>query len=97
MKTCNEVIDILRDKKPVFIEKYKVKELGLFGSYSKKEQTENSDIDILVEFDKPIGLFKFMEFEEDLESLLNNKVDLVSKNALKKIIKQRILDEVINV
>lgn len=56
---------------------------------------EDSDIDILVEFEKPIGLFKFLELEEHLSQLLGRKVDLVSKNALKPHIGKYILDEVI--
>ena len=61
----------------------------------RQEAREDSDIDILVEFEKPIGLFKFLELEEHLSQLLGRKVDLVSKNALKPHIGKYILDEVI--
>ena len=75
--------------------KYFVSNLGLFGSYVRGDQSENSDIDALVEFSKPIGLFHFLRLQEYLEEILEEKVDLVSKNALKKRIAEHILKEVI--
>lgn len=74
---------------------YAVKSIGLFGSYLRGEQSRKSDLDILVEFNKPIGLFKFLELEEYLSNLLEIKVDLVSKKALKPRIGKRILEEVV--
>ena len=76
-------------------EKYKVKEIGIFGSYVRGEQKKGSDIDILVEFKEPIGLFKFMDLEEYLKKLLGIKVDLISRKALKPRIGERILKEVV--
>ena len=76
-------------------EKYKVKEIGVFGSYVRGEQKKRSDIDILVEFKEPIGLFEFMDLEEFLKNLLGVKVDLVSKKALKPIIGKYILRETV--
>lgn len=75
--------------------KYSVKEIGIFGSYVKGEEKEESDIDILVEFEKPIGLLKFIELENYLTDLFKIKVDLVMKSALKPKIGERILKEVI--
>ncbi len=82
MKTLNEIKKELAKYKSVLKEKYFVKKIGIFGSYSRGEQESESDIDILVEFDKPIGL-EFIDLAEELETLLNNNVDLVSKNAIK--------------
>lgn len=76
---------------------YGVKKIGVFGSVSRGENLESSDIDILVEFSKPIGLFKFIELEEHLGILLGKKVDLVTKNALKHAIKEDVLKEVVYV
>ena len=56
--------------------------MAIFGSYSRGEQSQSSDVDIMVEFDKPIGL-RFVDLAEDLESLLSTKVDLVSRKAIK--------------
>ena len=76
-------------------EKFKVKSIGVFGSYVRGEQKGSSDVDVLVEFEDPIGLFEFMKLENYLSDLLGVKVDLVSKKALKPHIGERILEEVI--
>ena len=96
-KKIDRIIMMLRENKPILEEKYKVKTLGVFGSYVRGEQKEDSDLDILVEFQEPVGLFKFMELEEFLGKNTGVKVDLVSKKALKPRIGKYILKEVINV
>lgn len=82
MITLEEIKDIIRAHKETLRQKYKVKELAIFGSYVRGEQGEISDIDILVEFEEPIGL-EFFSLEEYLENLLGLKVDLVSKKGVK--------------
>ena len=74
--------------------KFRVKEIGIFGSYVRGEQNKNSDGDILVDFHEPIGLFRFMDLEEYLENLLKTNVDLVSQKALKPNIGGYIMLEV---
>jgi predicted nucleotidyltransferase len=74
-----------------------VQTIGIFGSYVRGEQKKKSDLDILVEFSEPIGLFKFVELEDFLSQELNLKVDLVMKDALKPRIKDSILKEAIYV
>lgn len=76
---------------------YNVKKIGVFGSVVRNKQTRKSDIDILVEFSRPIGFFQFIELENHLSKILRQKVDLVTKNALKPIIKKEILKEVVYV
>jgi uncharacterized protein len=76
-------------------EKFKVKNIGVFGSYVRGEQKGSCDVDVLVEFEEPVGLFEFMKLENYLSELLGVKVDLVSKKALKPHIGERILEEVI--
>ncbi len=76
-------------------ENFKVKTVGVFGSYVRGEQKKKSDVDVLVEFAEPVGLFEFMDLEAYLTELLGVKVDLVSKKALKPHIGQHILEEVI--
>ncbi len=95
MRDLQEIVKILSQHKREVIDKFKVKEISVFGSYARGESTEGSDLDILVEFYKPIGLFSFMDLEEYLEQLLGVKVDLVSKKALKPRIGARILKEAI--
>jgi predicted nucleotidyltransferase len=85
---------LFRNKKELR-RRFKVKELGVFGSYVRGEQKQESDVDVLVTFEEPIGLFEFMLLEEYLSDLLGVKVDLVSKKALKPHIGERILEEVI--
>ena len=96
-KKIDRIIMELRENKSVLEEKYKVKTLGVFGSYVREEQTEGSDLDILVEFQEPVGLFKFMELEEFLWKNTGIKVDLVSRKALKPRIGKHILEEVISI
>lgn len=74
--------------------KYHIKQIGVFGSYVRNEQTEKSDIDILVDFSVPISLFEFIDLEEELSNLLNIKVDLVYRKALKPHIGKHIIEEV---
>lgn len=81
---------ILRDQ-------YGVENIGVFGSVSRGEEKKSSDVDILVEFSKPLGFFKFIELERFLGELIGRKVDLVTKKALKPVIKDGILAEVIYV
>jgi predicted nucleotidyltransferase len=95
MKTRNEILDVIRGLMPEFKTHYNVKRIGLFGSALRGEQGPASDIDLLVEFQSPIGLFKFLELEELLAERLGAKVDLVSKKALKPEIGRAILSEVV--
>jgi predicted nucleotidyltransferase len=97
MKTLAEIKEILSQCKPIVQEKFKVKELGIFGSYLRQEQTNESDIDVLVEFEPGFrfGLITFCELEDYLTEMLGVKVDLVMKQGLKPRIGKRILSEVI--
>lgn len=93
MQTKDEILSRLKELKPTLAKDFAVKEIGLFGSFTNESNTEESDIDILVELERPIG-WKFFSLELYLERLFNRKVDLVTKNALKKQIRDRILNEV---
>jgi predicted nucleotidyltransferase len=97
MKTLEEIKTQLEKLKPTLKKRYQVETLGIFGSYTRGEQTKKSDIDILVEFSENahIGFFKFLELEELLTQKLKVKVDLVTKNALKPRMKDQILKETI--
>jgi predicted nucleotidyltransferase len=93
MKDLGEIKEALSRQKPLLVENYKVKEIGIFGSYVRGEQENISDIDILVEFSEPIG-WEFIDLQEYLEDILSLKVDLVTANALRSQFKERILREV---
>jgi predicted nucleotidyltransferase len=78
------VAELLREKYPYLASEYGVKRLGLFGSYAKGTPSETSDVDIVVEFGRPIG-FRFVEFTEYLESLLGKKVDVLTHTGIQGI------------
>lgn len=82
MKSISEIKLLLLSNKPDLMKKYSLKSLALFGSFVRDEATENSDLDILVEFDNPIGL-EFVLLADELEEILGVKVDLVTPKALK--------------
>jgi uncharacterized protein len=93
MLTKNEILSKLRELKPTLNKEFAVKEIGLFGSFSDGSYTSESDIDLLVEFEKPIG-WKFFSLEIYLEKKFGRKIDLVTKNALKDRIKESILKDI---
>jgi uncharacterized protein len=93
MITKNDILAKLKELKPILYRNYSVKEIGLFGSFSEGDFSEESDIDILVELEKPIG-WKYFSLELYLEQVFNRKIDLVTKNALKDQIKNKILNQV---
>jgi len=94
MMEVEMIMKTLKENEPTLREKYKVKTLGVFGSYIRGEQKKKSDVDILVEFEKPLGLLEFVGLELQLSKLLGKKVDLVMKTALKPKIGKHILEEV---
>jgi predicted nucleotidyltransferase len=82
MRSLAEIKDTLKSNKLRLTEKYGLSLLAIFGSYGRGQQTETSDIDILVDFQKPIGV-EFIDLANELEKLLKAKVDLVSKNGIR--------------
>lgn len=82
MSSVEQIKDVLSERRNYFAQKYKVKNFAIFGSYARGEADENSDIDIMVEFSKSPGL-EFVDLAEELEILLHQKVDLVSRNGIK--------------
>jgi predicted nucleotidyltransferase len=93
MLTKEYILSKLTELKPTLYKDYSVKEIGLFGSFSDETFSDDSDIDLLVEFEKPIG-WKYFSLEIYLEGIFGRKIDLVTKNALKRQIKDRILKQV---
>lgn len=93
MESKNDILNKLRELKPILSKEYAVKRIGLFGSFADNSADQSSDIDLLVELDKPIG-WKFLSLEIYLEKVFGRKIDLVTKNALKEQIKKDILNKV---
>ncbi|KAF0216755.1 MAG: DNA polymerase beta domain-containing [Geobacteraceae bacterium] len=94
MTTFDDINRTLHDHLEELRQIYGVAEIGVFGSFVRGEQREDSDVDILVELSRPVGFVAFVRLEEHLQTLLGRKVDLVSKKALKPYIGRLILDEV---
>jgi len=94
MKSKKEIEKLLRKKKPYLKKRFNVIEIGFFGSYARGEETDKSDIDILVSFSDSIG-WEFIDLKEYLEKLLDCTVDLVTIKALKPQLKESILREVV--
>lgn len=92
--SINEIKKIIGSHKPGLRKKYHIKQIGVFGSYVRGEERSHSDIDILVDFSRPISLFEFIDMETELSTLLDMKVDLVSRKSLKPHIGKHILQEV---
>ena len=97
MKKIEQIKKILTSQKDILKNKYDVKEIGIFGSYVNGNYNEESDIDILVEFSKPIGLIKFIKLEEYLKDMLGIKVDLVLRDGIKPALKSNILKQAVYV
>ena len=92
METRKEIVQKLQEIKPILKKEYAVNTIGLFGSFVENTNNSGSDVDIMVEFEKPIG-WHFFTLEAYLEKSLNRKIDLVTKNALKEPIKPYILSQ----
>lgn len=99
MKTLDEIKHILQAQKPYLAEQYGVTEIGVFGSYVRGEQRPGSDIDVLVELERPprISLLGLVELQYYLSDLLGVEVDVAIKKNLRKRTGARILSEVVTV
>jgi len=93
MQTQTDIEHKLKELKPLLSKKYFVDKIGYFGSYARNEQNQLSDIDILISLKKPLG-WEFFDLKDFLEEQLNLKVDLVSEKAIKKQLRQIILNNV---
>lgn len=96
MLDLNKIKEILSVLKPELISKYYVSSIGLFGSVVRNDFTANSDIDIIVTFNRPVGM-EFIDLANELEEKLDRKVDLVSKNGVKEKYYQIIEPQIIYV
>ncbi|TDW96237.1 nucleotidyltransferase family protein [Dinghuibacter silviterrae] len=82
MYTLETIVEKLRAYKPELQRKYPISRLGIFGSYARGEATENSDIDVAVELNGPMGL-DFVAMADEIENLFGVKVDVVPKRSIK--------------
>ena len=96
-KELNEILSALRKALPYISQKYEVSSIEVFGSYVKKQQNIDSDLDLLVTFSKVPSLLKFMELKNYLSDTMQINVDLVMKDSLRPGIGKNILNESISV
>ena len=94
MREIERILVAIKNHKLELCTEYPIKKIGVFGSYVRGEERSDSDVDVLVEFEYPIDLFRFLDLEEKLSELFGKRVDLVSKKALKPHIGRQILKEV---
>ncbi len=93
MPTKEEIIKTLKKELPYLRSFFGVKRIGLFGSFAKGIQREDSDIDIIVEFEKPIGL-KFIELSDHIEKALGKKVDILTPAGIESIRVKKVAEDI---
>ncbi|MDR9398222.1 nucleotidyltransferase domain-containing protein [Salibacter sp.] len=92
MLSKKEILSKLNELKPTLSSEYAVKKIGLFGSFNDETNTADSDIDLIIDLEKPIG-WKFFSLELYLEKVFGRDIDLVTKKALRKEMKKQILEK----
>jgi len=95
MKTLREIMKILSEHKEELRKKYKIKKITIFGSYARGEQKERSDIDLIVDFEETPTLIELLKMEDEIESLLGVKVDLLTEEGVSPFIKPYIKEVVV--
>lgn len=90
-----DILAKLKELKPIITARYKAKEIGLFGSFVRGEQSVSSDIDVLVEFEEGVDLFDWIGLTLYLEEALQREVDVVPKRVLRAELQQSVLREVV--
>jgi len=95
MTTLNEILDLLRSLKSDLTLRYKVRTIGVFGSYARKEARAESDVDILVEFREGADLFDLIELSQYLEEKIGRHVDLATPRALRQEIREGVFRDVV--
>jgi len=94
---AEDIVAKLRELRPIITTRYKVRAIGLFGSFVRGEQTATSDIDVLAEFDEEADLFDLIGLTLYLEEMLERHVDVVPKRAIRAELQETILREAISV
>lgn len=95
MKKTPVILGQLRDMKQDLKERYHVRNIGMFGSFSRNEQGRTSDLDLVVEFEQPIGMMAFVHLRDLLSERLGIKIDLVTPEGLHPLIRDRVMHEVL--
>ena len=94
MRTIDDIMSQLRALQPDIRKRYRIRDLGVFGSYVRGEQREDSDLDVLVDFDEGTTLLDYVGLQMELSEVLGLRVELANKKTLKPRIAKAILAEV---
>ncbi len=97
MKDTSEILDQLRSMRPELRERFHVRRIGIFGSYAREAQSASSDLDLVVEFDQPIGMMAFIHLRNLVAERLRIPVDLVTPDGLHPLIRNQVMHEVVYV
>jgi hypothetical protein len=95
MTEKDEILAVLRSALPDLKRRWPIRSLAVFGSVTRGEASAASDLDVLVEFARPLGLSEFLALEDALSALVRRRVDLVTRAALKPYIGRQVLDEAV--
>ena len=95
MREKDEILGVLRASLPDLKRRWPIRSLAVFGSVARGAASASSDLDVLVEFSRPLGLSEFLALEDALSALVRRRVDLVTRAALKPYIGRRVLDEAV--
>ncbi|QAU12158.1 DNA polymerase beta [Halorubrum sp. BOL3-1] len=95
MGSTEDISTRLAQLKPRLEQEYPISELGIFGSYARGEQRSDSDLDVLVAFERPVTLFDLVRLENELTGELGVEVDLVTKDSLKPRIESQVTDDLV--
>lgn len=95
MKTLSEIKEIISRNKLILKKRYKVNEIGIFGSYARGEPKKGSDIDILVELEEPVSLLQLVSLENFLRDILKMKLEVIPKKDIREELKDKILKETV--
>jgi hypothetical protein len=95
MTSKDDILATLRAALPDLRQRWPIRSLAIFGSVARDTASANSDLDVLVEFERPLGLSKFLALEDALSALVDRRVDLVTRDSLKPHIGRRVLDEAV--
>ena len=95
MHSLQEMKAKLTEYKPILRDKYHISDLGIFGSYVRGEQTQESDLDVLIDYDKPPDLFTLVEIEQNLSEMLDIKVDLITRKGIKPQLLFQVLEVIL--
>ncbi|MGB0560688.1 MAG: nucleotidyltransferase family protein [Spirulinaceae cyanobacterium] len=97
LKNLDEIKSLLQEHRTVLRKQFRVTALSIFGSYAKGQQTRESDVDILIEYEQAPTLWMIAELKDYLGNVLGLRVDIVTRNGLKKRIRERVLAEAVEI